>query len=93
MIRRLFERDLTVGELAQPLAMSLAAASKHVMVLEQAGLVRKTVSGRKHVCRLEPGPLASASEWTSYYSRFWEKRLDALDTMFRTDREPIGEEP
>ena len=54
MLRRLAESDLTVSELAEPLAMSLAAASKHVQVLERAGLLRRTVAGRRHVCSLEP---------------------------------------
>ncbi len=66
MLRRLAERVLTVGELAAPLAMSLSAASKHLRVLERAGLVRRTVVGRRHVCRLEPGPLASADEWLRF---------------------------
>ncbi|HEX5395668.1 MAG TPA: helix-turn-helix domain-containing protein, partial [Candidatus Limnocylindria bacterium] len=53
MIGRLASGELTVGELAEPLTMSLAAPSKHVKVLEQAGLVHRTVEGRRHVCRLE----------------------------------------
>ena len=61
MLSRLAASELTVGELAEPLAMSLAAASKHVKALERAGLVRRSVEGRRHVCRLEPGPLAAAT--------------------------------
>ena len=61
MLRRLSAGDLTVGELAEPLTMSFAAASKHVKVLENAGLVARTVTGRRHVCRLEPGLLADAT--------------------------------
>jgi DNA-binding transcriptional ArsR family regulator len=86
MLRRLDQGDLTVGELAEPLEMSLAAASKHVKVLERAGLVRRTVAGRRHVCRLEPGPLASASAWLRYYARHWNERLDALEALFQTDQ-------
>lgn len=85
MLRRLAHRELTVGELAEPLSMSLAAASKHVQVLERAGLVRRTVTGRRHVCRLEAGPLASASAWLNFYERYWDGRLDALEALF--DRE------
>lgn len=81
MLERLAERDLTVGELAKPLTMSLAAASKHVKVLERAGLVRRTVQGRRHVCRLEPGPLAPASAWLRFYEQFWNERLDALQAL------------
>jgi DNA-binding transcriptional ArsR family regulator len=85
MLRRLAGGELTVGELAEPLDMSLAAASKHVQVLERAGLVRRTVSGRRHVCRLEPGPLASASAWLNFYERHWNERLDALEALFDSE--------
>lgn len=67
MLTRLAEGELTVGRLAEPLTMSLAAASKHIQVLERAGLVRRNVLGRRHVCRLDPAPLASATEWLSFY--------------------------
>ena len=78
MLRRLAASDLTVGELAAPLAMSLPAASKHVLVLERAGLLRRTVTGRNHRCSLQPKPLASASSWLRFYEHFWNDRLDAL---------------
>src|SRR5690606_21411880 len=77
MLVRLSEDDLTVGELAEPLAMSFAAASKHVKVLEDTGLVRRTIEGRRHVCRLNAGSLALASAWLRYYERFWERSVDA----------------
>jgi DNA-binding transcriptional ArsR family regulator len=85
MLRRLSLGALTVGELAGPLTMSFAAASKHVKVLENAGLVRRTVDGRRHVCSLQPQPLADATEWLRFYERHWTTRLDALETMFRED--------
>lgn len=85
MLRRLADRALTVGELAAPLAMSLPAASKHLRVLERAGLVRRTVVGRRHLCRLEPGLLASADAWLRFYERYWHERLDTLDRLFATD--------
>ena len=69
MLDRLAAEEHTVGELAAPLSMSLAAASKHVKVLERAGLVRRTVVGRTHRCRLDPGPLASAVAWLQVYER------------------------
>jgi DNA-binding transcriptional ArsR family regulator len=87
MLGRLAARELTVGELAEPLAMSLAAASKHVKVLERAGLVHRTVDGRRHVCRLDPTPLASAAAWLSFYKRYWPERLDALEALFRSEKE------
>ena len=85
MLGRLAGHDLTVGELAEPLAMSLAAASKHIKVLERAGLVQRTVDGRRHVCRLDAAPLASASQWLRFYERYWTERLDALEELFRTE--------
>jgi DNA-binding transcriptional ArsR family regulator len=85
MLGRLAERDLTVGELAAPLAMSLAASSKHIQVLERAGLVRRTVDGRRHVCHLEPAPLASAFAWLRFYEHYWNNRLDALESLFQLD--------
>jgi len=87
MLGRLAGRELTVGELAEPLAMSLAAASKHIRVLERAGLVGRTVDGRRHVCRLEPAPLASAAAWLRFYERYWTERLQALEELFRPDQE------
>src|SRR5450432_3625071 len=91
MLGRLAAGELTVGELAQPLTMSLAAASKHVKVLERAGLVRLRVEGRRHVCRLEPAPLASAAAWLRFYERHWSERLDALEALFRADPTPEKE--
>src|ERR1700712_2328025 len=71
MLRELSGGERTVGELAQPFAISLAAASKHIKALEHAGLIRREVRGRTHVCRLHPGPLAGAHDWLSFYQRFW----------------------
>jgi DNA-binding transcriptional ArsR family regulator len=85
MLRRLAGGDLTVGQLAAPLAMSLAAASKHVQVLERAGLVRRTVDGRRHMCRLETAPLAAAHHWLGFYQNFWAERLDTLQALFQAD--------
>jgi DNA-binding transcriptional ArsR family regulator len=92
MLGRLAGGELTVGQLAGPLAMSLAAASKHVRVLENAGLVHRTVDGRRHVCRLSPAPLASASEWLAHYERYWSESLDALDALLRSDPAPDKEQ-
>src|SRR3954454_22150630 len=85
MLRRLAGGALTVGELAAPVSMSLAAASKHIQVLERAGLVRRTVAGRRHVCSLDPAPLASASEWLRFYERYWNQRLDDLQALVEKD--------
>jgi DNA-binding transcriptional ArsR family regulator len=97
MLRELADGERTVGELAGPFAISLAAASKHIKALEGAGLIRREVRGRTHICRLEPGPLAGASEWLSYYHRFWTDRLDILELLLREEdagksRTPKGDE-
>jgi DNA-binding transcriptional ArsR family regulator len=92
MLGRLADSELTVGELAEPLTMSLAAASKHIKVLERAGLVQRTVDGRRHVCRLDPAPLASASDWLHFYERYWNERLDVLEAVFREDLTPDEED-
>ena len=85
MLRELAGGERTVGQLAEPFAISLAAASKHIKALEHAGLIRREVRGRIHVCRLDPGPLASAHEWLNFYERFWTSRLDALDRLLREE--------
>jgi DNA-binding transcriptional ArsR family regulator len=85
MLRALSGGERTVGELAQPFAISLAAASKHIKALEHAGLIRREVRGRKHVCRLDPGPLADAHEWLAHYQRFWTDRLDILERLLREE--------
>src|SRR5437764_14044060 len=85
MLRELAAGERTVGQLAQPFAISLAAASKHIKVLENAGLIRREVRGRTHLCRLDPGPLASAQEWLNFYERFWTGHLDVLDRLLRED--------
>jgi DNA-binding transcriptional ArsR family regulator len=79
MLRRLAGGTRTVGELAEPFDMSFAAAAKHVKVLEEAGLLRRTIEGRSHHCRIEAGPLAQADRWLAYYERFWSLRLDDLE--------------
>lgn len=83
MLSALSEGERTVGELAQPFSISLAAASKHIKVLEAAGLLRREVQGRTHLCRIDPGPLASAHEWLRHYERFWNDRLDRLEQLLR----------
>jgi DNA-binding transcriptional ArsR family regulator len=93
MLSRLAEGELTVGELAEPLAMTLAAASKHIKVLERVGLVEQTVTGRRHVCHLVALPLAPAAEWLHFYERHWTERLDALEDLFRTQPDLEKEEP
>jgi DNA-binding transcriptional ArsR family regulator len=86
MLRHLAGGERTITELAAPFEMSFAAVSKHVRVLERAGLVHRTIRGRTHYCRLEPARLADAQAWLNFYTGFWNERLDALASMFRSRR-------
>jgi DNA-binding transcriptional ArsR family regulator len=87
LLRTLADGEQTVGDLARPFDMSLAAVSKHLKVLEAAQLVERRTAGRTTSCRLTPGPLADVREWVDFYERFWTTRLDALEAMFRPEEE------
>lgn len=85
MLRQLASGEHNIGELAAPFKMSFAAASKHVKVLEGAGLLRRRVDGRLHVCRIEPAPLAAADRWLRFYERFWTEQLDRLEALLQAE--------
>ncbi|WP_443748879.1 ArsR/SmtB family transcription factor [Asticcacaulis solisilvae] len=85
MLRDLTGGERTVSQLAEPFSITLAAASKHIKVLEVAGLIRRQVRGRTHLCSLDPGPLATAHQWLSVYERFWNSRLDVLERLLREE--------
>lgn len=86
MLDRLADRELTVGELAEPLEMSLAAASKHIGVLEKAGLVKRRNEGRQRVCSLDARGLFAVRDWVQRYAAFWDARLDALDQALTNEK-------
>ena len=79
ILERLADGDATVGELAEPFAMTLPAISKHLSVLERAGLVAKDRDGQRRHCRITATPLKSATSWLEEYRRHWEANLDSLD--------------
>ncbi|SDL82852.1 DNA-binding transcriptional regulator, ArsR family [Nonomuraea jiangxiensis] len=85
MLRTLAREPTSISDLARPHRMSLAAAAKHVHVLESAGLVRLTLSGRTRMCRIDAEPLSEAYEWIRTYERLWSRRLDALEALFAND--------
>ncbi|MDQ2634814.1 MAG: metalloregulator ArsR/SmtB family transcription factor [Pseudomonadota bacterium] len=85
MLGSLAKSEHTVGALAEPFAISLAAASKHIKVLERAGLVKRRVEGRTHVCRLEAMPLHAGMEWMRHYEKFWNERLDVLEDILAAE--------
>jgi DNA-binding transcriptional ArsR family regulator len=86
MVARLAEGSASISELAAPFEMSLPGASKHVRVLEQAGLVQRTVDGRVHRCVLHAAPLDEASAWVAQQRSFWSDTLDALAGYARRPR-------
>jgi DNA-binding transcriptional ArsR family regulator len=83
ILSRLALGDARVTDLAAPFEISLNAVSKHLRVLERAGLVRREVRGREHRLSLEARPLREAGEWIAAYEAFWEQRLDALEAFLR----------
>lgn len=85
MLRSLGVGDRTVGELAAPFKISLAGASKHIQVLERAGLIRREVQGRVHTCSLDARPLHAGAEWIRHYERFWSQKLDALEALLKAE--------
>lgn len=94
MLRSLSVQPRSVGELAAPFRISLAAASKHIKVLERAGLVQRQIQGRTHLCHLRAEALAASEEWLRYYRQFRSERLEALETVLRAGPvEPPKAEP
>lgn len=87
MLRDLSLGERTVGELAKPYPMTLAAASKHIKVLEKAGLLRREIRWRTHVCHLEAAPLKQAMTELAYYQQFWTRGLDRLEQLLHQEDE------
>jgi DNA-binding transcriptional ArsR family regulator len=87
ILARLAGGEATVTELAEPFAMSLPAISKHLKVLERAGLISRGRTAQWRPCRLEAAPLADVAEWVQRYQRFWEGSFDRLDEHLRAVQE------
>jgi len=79
ILARLVSGEVSVTELAEPFAMSLPAVSKHLKVLESAGLIARSREAQWRPCRLEAGPLKDAAGWLEHYRQFWDESLDRLD--------------
>lgn len=86
MLATLALGEQSVGALAKPFAMSLAGASKHLKVLEGAGLVHRRKAGRTHLCSLRAEPLAEAERWLKQWEKFWTVRLDRLEALIEQDK-------
>ncbi len=88
ILARLASGEATVGELAEPFEMSLPAVSKHLKVLQRAGLIARGRAAQWRPSRLEAGPLKGAVDWLEHYRRFWEGSLDRLDVYLREIQQP-----
>ena len=86
MLANLALGEKSIGELAEPFAMSFAGASKHVKVLEDAGLIARRKQGRTHVISLEARPLEEAERWLRQWEKFWSGRLDRLEALLEADK-------
>ena len=85
MLASLALGEKSIGELADPLDMSFAGASKHVKVLEDAGLIARRKIGRTHLIRIEAKPLEEAERWLRQWEKFWTVRLDRLEALVKSE--------
>ena len=86
MLASLALSDKSIGELGEPFAMSFAGASKHVKVLESAGLIERRKVGRRQICTLQAKPLEEAEQWLRQWEQFWTVRLDRLEALIGKDK-------
>ena len=86
ILQRLSRGPARVTEIAAPFDLSLNAVSKHLKVLEAAGLIRREILGRDHVIELEAAPLREISRWVHEYERYWTEHLDRVDRYFKAKR-------
>lgn len=85
MLGRLAQKQMTVKELSAPFSISKPAISKHLKILERAGLLRRDVDGRVHHCQLQVGPLRDAADWVSHFEQFWNDKFDALEEFLHEE--------
>ena len=85
ILKKLSNGNAVVSELAEPFDMSLPAISKHLGILERAGLIKREKEGRIRRCQLQTGTLKNAADWIAYYQQFWDTRFDALDDYLKCD--------
>jgi DNA-binding transcriptional ArsR family regulator len=86
IVEHLMEGEATVSQLAEPFDVSLPAISRHLRVLDEAGLIARRKDGRVHHCRLAEDPLGDAIAWIVHYGAFWEERMDSLEGLFAQSR-------
>lgn len=85
ILARLAQGSTTIGELAAPYDISKPAISKHMKILENAGLIERTITGRQHQCTLTTAGLKTAEDWLNFHRRFWESRFDALSNLLQEE--------
>lgn len=93
MVERLARGPATIGELGEPFALTKPAVTKHVKVLERAGLLTREIDGRVHRCEIDPEPLTTAQRWVSDVREFWEARLDDLAAYLETVQKKKRKKP
>ena len=86
MLANLALGEKSIGELGEPFSMTFAGASKHVKVLESAGLIERRRDGRKQICTLKAAPLEEAERWLRQWEKFWNVRLDRLEALIERDK-------
>ncbi len=85
ILARLAQGSTTIGELAAPFEISKPAISKHMKILENAGLIERTITGRQHQCTLTTSGLKTAEDWLNFHRRFWESRFTALSELLQKE--------
>ena len=90
IVRRLADGEATVQELAEPFPISLPAISRHLKVLEHAGLISRSRDGQRRPCQLRPEPLIEIAAWAEHTRAAWEQRLDRLDVHLRRASDPTA---
>ncbi|MGF1475661.1 MAG: ArsR/SmtB family transcription factor [Geminicoccaceae bacterium] len=91
ILEQLHRQSLPVGDLAKPFALSLPAISRHLKVLERAGLIERSVEAQWRRCRLKPQALKSIDDWLDRYRQFWEESLDRLDELVEQEKRAEGD--
>jgi len=86
ILAQLTQGSATIGGLAAPFEISAPAVTKHMKVLERAGLISRKVQGREHECTLTTAGLQTAEEWLNFHRRFWESRFDAIDNLLQQEK-------
>jgi len=87
MLARLSEHDMNITTLAEPYGISQPAISRHVRVLEEAGLIERRKKGREYIIHANPVPAEKARDWIDYYTRFWKQQFDAVEEHLKKDED------